>query len=46
MHRQVRGYENLQKRIFDGVGEYSIPQIKPTQYIDCDWIGAYLQEMV
>lgn len=39
MYRQARGYENLQKRIFDGVGEYGIPQIQSTQYKECDWIG-------
>lgn len=39
MYRQTKNYENLQKRIFDGVGEYDIPQIQPTQYKKCDWIG-------
>ncbi len=39
MYRQAKNYENLQKRIFDGVGEYDIPQIKPVQYTQCDWIG-------
>lgn len=33
-------YDNLEKRIFDGVGEYDIPQIEPTAYEGgCDWIG-------
>lgn len=32
MYRQTKNYENLQKRIFDGVGEYGIPQIQTTQY--------------
>lgn len=39
MYRQNKNYENLQKRIFDGVGEYGIPQIEPTHYTECDWIG-------
>ena len=39
MYRQTKNYENLQKRMFDGVGEYGIPQIEPTQYKECDWIG-------
>lgn len=39
MYRQTKNYENLQKRIFDGVGEYGIPQIEPTQYRACDWVG-------
>lgn len=39
MYRQTKNYENLQKRIFDGVGEYGIPQIHPTTYKKCEWIG-------
>lgn len=39
MYRQTKNYENLQKRIFDGVGEYGIPQIHPTRYQGCEWIG-------
>ena len=39
MYRQTKNYENLQKRIFYGVGEYGIPQIQPTQYKECEWIG-------
>lgn len=26
-YRNRRNYENLERRIFDGVGEYGIPQI-------------------
>ena len=29
MYKEQRNYENLQKRIFEGVGEYGIPQIYP-----------------
>ena len=33
-------YENLNRRIFSGVGEYGIPQIEPVAYEGgCDWIG-------
>ncbi len=39
MYRQTKNYENLQKRMFDGVGEYGIPQIEPTHYKECDWMG-------
>lgn len=39
MYRETKNYENLQKRIFDGVGEYGIPQIELTQYEKCDFIG-------
>lgn len=46
MYRQIKGYENLQKRIFDGVGEYGIPQIQPTQYKECDWIGFNYAESI
>lgn len=39
MYRQTKNYENLQKRIFDGVGEYGIPSIQPIPYDDAEWIG-------
>ncbi len=32
VYRQRKNYENLQRRIFPGVGEYGIPQIEPTPY--------------
>lgn len=39
-YRNRRNYENLERRIFDGVGEYGIPQIEPVAYEGgCDWIG-------
>ena len=31
-YRHTRNYENLQKRIFDGVGEYGIPKISPVNF--------------
>lgn len=38
--RSRRNYENLERRIFDGVGEYGIPQLEPTAFKDrCDFIG-------
>ncbi len=33
-YKQQRNYENLNKAMFDGVGEFGIPQIKPVY--DCD----------
>lgn len=39
MYRQEKNYENLQKRIFAGVGEYGIPQIYPAHYKECEWTG-------
>ena len=32
-YRLERGYENCQKRIYDGEGEYNIPVIEPVNYI-------------
>lgn len=37
--RSKRNYENLERLIFDGVGEYGIPQLQPTQFQKCDFIG-------
>lgn len=39
MYKQNRNYENVNKQLFDGVGEYEIPSIKPTQYENCEFIG-------
>ena len=38
MYRSQKNYENLQRMIFDGVGEYGIPEIEPTTYKECDFI--------
>lgn len=39
-YRNRRNYENLERQIFGGVGEYGIPQIEPVTYEGgCDWIG-------
>jgi len=32
-YRATRGYENCQKRIYDGVGEYNIPALEPVTYL-------------
>lgn len=39
MYKHQRNYENIQKARYDGVGEYQIPQIIPTQYDACEIIG-------
>ena len=39
MYKTQRNYENVQRAIYDGIGEYQVPQIVPTQYEGCDWIG-------
>lgn len=39
-YRNHRNYENLERRVFDGVGEYGIPEIQPTPYEGvCEFIG-------
>ena len=38
MYRTQKNYENLQRMIFDGVGEYGIPEIELTTYKECDFI--------
>lgn len=39
-YRNNCNYDNLERRIFEGVGEYGIPEIQPTPYEGgCDWIG-------
>lgn len=40
MYKTVRNYENVQKCMFDGVGQYNVPAIAPEQYDGCsEWIG-------
>ena len=39
MYKSQRNYENAQRAIYNGTGEYQIPEIEPTQYEGCDWIG-------
>ena len=39
MYRAMRNYENIQRMKFDGVGEYGIPEIEPTQFDCADFIG-------
>lgn len=39
VYKHSRNYENLTKGIFKGVGIYDIPELKPTQYTGCEWVG-------
>lgn len=39
MYKTQRNYENVQRALYDGMGEYQIPQTAPIQYDGCDWIG-------
>lgn len=32
MYKSQRNYENAQRAIYNGTGEYQIPEIEPTQY--------------
>lgn len=39
-YRNSRSYENLEKRNFEGVGMYGIPELKPTQFVEtCEFIS-------
>ena len=39
-YRETKNYENLQRRIFDGVGAYGIPAIEPEHFSgDCNFIS-------
>ena len=38
-YRQIRDYENLNRAIFEGVGEYDIPAIEPDSPEVDNWIG-------
>ena len=39
MYREQRNYENAQRMLFDGVGQYAIPEIEPTQFDNAEFIG-------
>ncbi len=39
VYRQQRNYENLNKAIFEGVGDYGIPAISPASYDVENWIS-------
>ena len=39
MYRTQRNYENVQRMLFDGIGEYGIPKIKPTQFDKAEFVG-------
>lgn len=41
-YKYTRNWENQQKAIFDGVGEYDIPVIQPEEYHHVNWIPYYL----
>lgn len=39
-YKQQRNYENLNKAMFDGVGEFDVPQIHPIHDVDVtNWIS-------
>lgn len=39
MYKAQRNYENIQRMLFDGVGQYDIPEIEPTQFDNAEFIG-------
>lgn len=39
VYRQQRNYENLNKRMFEGVGEYNIPELKSAVFEVDNWIS-------
>ena len=39
VYRQQRNYENLNKRIFEGAGEYNTPELKSAVYEVENWIS-------
>lgn len=39
MYKAQRNYENVQRMLFDGTGEYDIPEIEPTQFDNAEFIG-------
>ena len=44
MYRQTRNYENLQKRIYTGVGDWGVPEVRPSRLakedlLNKNWIG-------
>lgn len=43
-YRLKRNYENVTKRRYDGVGEFDIPQLAPTQYEPCEFLGFNLHK--
>ena len=39
MYRTQRNYENAQRMLFDGVGQYGTPEIEVTQFDSAEFIG-------
>ncbi len=39
-YRSSRNYENLERRIFDGVGKFDVPQLEPVHFDGgCEFVG-------
>lgn len=45
MYRTQRNYENVQRMLFNGIGEYDIPQIESIQFNNAEFIGFIMPEM-
>ena len=37
--KQMVSYVNLNKMMFNGVGEYQVPEIQPTSFDECEFVG-------
>lgn len=37
--KQMMSYVNLNKMMFSGVGEYQVPEIQPTSFDECEFVG-------
>ena len=46
MYRSTQNYENQQKMLFDGVGEYGIPQIEPHHTIHANSYHSTMRKAV
>lgn len=39
MYKEQRNYENVQKMMFQEIGNYGVAQIEPTHFESADFIG-------
>ena len=46
MYKENMNYENQQRMIFDIVNEFGIPEIQPTKYEPCEFIGFNQKDFV
>ena len=39
MYKIIRNYENVNKALYEGIGKFDIPQLKPTHCDIIEWVG-------